>query len=311
MPKVSVLFPVYNTEEKYLRAAIDSILEQTFTDFELIIINDASTDKNVEKVVISYQDKRIRYSVNPTNQGITKTRNTLISMAKGDYLAVMDHDDISLPNRFVKQVSMLDDNPDIGVVSSSYTKIDKNGNCRKWDKHSISRRFNKSNIIQNKLGDAIIYKNNFVNDDQLKLSLFRNCALCHPAAMIRKSVLINNNIFYEEEFTPVEDYALWCRLMPYTKFYNIPEVLFQYRSHGKNTSKTQDSKVRIGLLAIQAFVKMENPLLYQKHLLLSTHTTITRLFGVIPFLKFVAKSHRTKVYLFNIIPIFYYKKLSD
>ena len=101
MPKVSVLFPVYNTEEKYLRAAIDSILEQTFTDFELIIINDASTDKNVEKVVMSYQDKRIRYSVNPTNQGITKTRNTLISMAKGDYLAVMDHDDISLPNRFV------------------------------------------------------------------------------------------------------------------------------------------------------------------------------------------------------------------
>ena len=129
--------------------------------------------------------------------------------------------------------------------------------------------------------------------------------------MIRKHVLISNDIFYEEEFTPVEDYALWCRLMPYTKFHNIPEVLFQYRSHGNNTSKTQDSKVRAGLLAIQAFVKIENPLLYQKHLLLSTHTTITRLFGVMPFLKFVTRSHRTKVYLFNIIPILSYKKLSD
>jgi glycosyltransferase involved in cell wall biosynthesis len=85
MPKVSVLLPVYNAVDKYLRSAIDSIHKQTFPDFELLIINDACTDENIEKVVLSYKDARISYSVNTTHQSITKTRNTLVAMSKCAY----------------------------------------------------------------------------------------------------------------------------------------------------------------------------------------------------------------------------------
>ena len=115
-PKVSVLMPVYNTKEAYLRTAIESILKQTFTDFEFLIMNDNSTDKNVEKVILSYKDPRISYSKNNKNLGISGARNKLVDMAHGEYLAIMDHDDESLPERFQKQVDFLDAHPDVGVV---------------------------------------------------------------------------------------------------------------------------------------------------------------------------------------------------
>ena len=99
MVKISVLMPVYNTDEKFLRQAIESILGQTYQDFEFLIVNDCSTDVRVEEVVLSYKDKRIKYSVNSQNLGISGTRNKLISQAKGEYFAVMDHDDVSLPER--------------------------------------------------------------------------------------------------------------------------------------------------------------------------------------------------------------------
>ena len=98
MPEVSVLLPVYNTPEDFLRQAVESILNQTFQDFELLIVNDASTT-DVEKVIRSYSDSRIKYFKNKTNLGISGTRNILLDKAQGKYLAVMDHDDISLPER--------------------------------------------------------------------------------------------------------------------------------------------------------------------------------------------------------------------
>ena len=103
MPKVSVLMPVYKTDENYLREAIESILSQTFEDFEFLILDDCPEDDR-EEIIKSYKDKRIKYSKNETNLGITRSRNKLIDMAKGEYLAVFDHDDISLPERFQKQV---------------------------------------------------------------------------------------------------------------------------------------------------------------------------------------------------------------
>ena len=100
MLKVSVLMPVYKTPEKYLREAIESILAQTFTDFEFLILDDCPTDKTCEAIINSYSDSRIKYQKNPENLGISGTRNKLLSMAKGEYIAVMDHDDISMPDRF-------------------------------------------------------------------------------------------------------------------------------------------------------------------------------------------------------------------
>ncbi len=290
MPKVSVLMPVYNTKERYLRDAIDSILAQTFSDFELLIINDASTQKHVEAVVLSYNDPRIKYKVNEANVGITHTRNKLLEWAAGEYLAVMDHDDISLPIRFMRQVEHLDANPDVGVVSSNYEKFSKKERSSKKKKRFI---------------------NSLIEDYDIRLSLMRTCALIHPASMLRKSVLIDNNIRYENEFTPAEDYALWCRLIPHTKFYNIPEVLFRYRCHSNNTSRVQKNKIKRATMAIYAFVEQENPLLYKQYQLTAKHTAIFRLFGFIPFLKFVSQSQRTWVYLFNIIPICFYKKYSN
>ena len=125
MPKISVLLPVYNTAEDYLRECIDGILGQTFSDFELIIVNDASTDANVERVVKSYEDSRIRYYVNEKNLGISETRNKLIDLAQGEYLAVHDHDDVSLPERFAKQVAYLDMHPEIGVLGTAHIEIPK------------------------------------------------------------------------------------------------------------------------------------------------------------------------------------------
>ena len=118
MTKISVLMPVYNTPENYLREAVESILAQTCADFEFLILNDASTDDNVEKVINSYDDKRIRYWQNDRNLGISLSRNKLIGLSRGEYLAVFDHDDVSLPERLEKQAAFLDAHPEVGVVAA-------------------------------------------------------------------------------------------------------------------------------------------------------------------------------------------------
>lgn len=131
-PKVSVVMSVYNGE-KYLPETIDSILNQTFKDFEFIIINDGSTDKTA-KILTSYDDPRIRI-FNQENMGLTKSLNRAISLAKGEYIARMDADDISYPERLKKQVDYLNKNPDIGLVGSKYIRIDKRG--RKIDEINV------------------------------------------------------------------------------------------------------------------------------------------------------------------------------
>ena len=278
MPKVSVLMPIYKTKDKYLREAIESVLNQTFTDFEFLILDDCPEDSR-EEIVKSFDDKRIRYVKNEQNLGITPSRNKLIDMAKGEYLAVFDHDDVSLPERFAKQVAYLDEHQDVGVVS-----------CK------------VKTMIRGKTSK------NPTNDADIRLALMRVCALNHPASMIRKSVLTDNNIRYEEEFSPSEDYALWCRLIPFTKFHNINEVLFHYRDHTENTSHKQDNKMRNATLAIWSFVKNDNPTLYDEFLLKAKHTTHIRLFGFIPFLRIVKKANHTKIYLFEKLLILSSKK---
>ena len=279
MPKVSVLMPIYKTNEKYLKEAIESILNQTFTDFEFLILDDCPEDSR-EEIVKSYKDKRIQYSKNAQNLGITPSRNKLIEMAKGEYLAVFDHDDISLPTRFEKQVQYLDEHKDVGVVG-----------CK----------------IKNMIRGTT--SKNPTNDEDIRLALMRTCALTHPGSMIRKSVLIENNIRYEEAFSPAEDYALWCRLIPFTKFHNINEVLFHYRDHAENTTHKQNNKMQQASLAIWSFVKNDNPALYNEFLLKAKHTTRIKLFGFIPFITIIKQANRIKVYLFEKIPLFTIKSV--
>jgi len=126
-PKISVIMSVYNGE-KHLPRAIDSVLEQTFEDFEFIIVNDGSTD-NTPKILGSYSDKRI-YVINQENMGLTRSLNEAIELPRGAYIARMDADDISLPDRLLYQVDFLDGNEDVCLLSSSYYVIDESGTVK-------------------------------------------------------------------------------------------------------------------------------------------------------------------------------------
>ena len=271
MPKVSVLMPVYKTQEEHLRQAIESVLNQTYTDFEFLILDDCPDDTR-EDIVKSYQDKRIKYSQNEKNLGITPSRNKLIDMAQGEYLAVFDHDDISLPERFAKQVAYLDANKDVGVVSSWVDCFPD----------------------ENKLY--------FPSDDiEIKKLLTDICSLVHPASMIRKSVLDKHNLRYEEEFTPSEDYCLWLRLIEFTKFHNIQEVLFKYRLHLNNTSKNQHSKMVAATDKLHFWVRHKYSTLYQMYIQDRTRVLKVKLFGF-PLLKIFITRNKIKVYLFSFFP---------
>lgn len=271
-PTVSVLMPVYNTQESYLREAIESILNQTFDDFELLILNDCSTDTNVEKVVLSYQDKRIRYQTNDRNLGISGSRNKLAGMARGKYIAVMDHDDVSLPERLAKQVDYLEQHPETGVVGS----------------------FARELVSGKRLTLPI-------EDKDIKLALIFRSSIFHPSAMLRRSLF--SLVKYEEAYTPAEDYAMWCRLLPHTCFHNLPEILFAYRNHKNNTSHKQKRLTAEVSQNIRIFVKRENPELYAEALEKATVTTRINLFGFLPLLTHTRHNGRTKCKLFNLLPL--------
>ena len=270
MLRVSVLVPVYRTREDFLRAAIDSILAQTCGDFELILLDDCPEDSR-EAVVRSYDDKRIVYLKNERNLGITPSRNKLIDLAKGEYLAVFDHDDISLPLRLERQVAYLDAHPEVGVVSS-------------WT---------------GTVGGGRIVRNP-ERDEDIRITLMWDCPVTHSAAMIRKSVLTENGIRYEEYFSPAEDYGLWCRLLPATKFHNLPEVLFEYRDHAENTSLTQAERMLTGGYRVRALNRTLNAQLWNEYELRAVRTWRIRLFGFIPFLWIRQYDRRTTVRLFGI-----------
>lgn len=220
--------PVYNTKEEYLRETIESVLRQSFGDFEFLIINDASTT-NVKDVILSYDDPRIVYIENEQNLGISRTSNKGVLLARGEYIARQDHDDVSAPERFAEQVKVLDKHPEIGVCGS-YFKV-----------------FPETQKVKVP-----------VDDEAIKIrTVTEGAAVCHPAAMIRKSVLLDNGIEYQDEYRYAEDYQLWVDLLDKTKFYNIPQYLFNYRWFGGNASVTAgstqaESAFKVRLNAVQA-----------------------------------------------------------
>lgn len=250
MPKVSVLMPVYQTDEAYLRQAIQSILNQTFSDFELLILDDCPSNSR-EQIVRSFTDLRIRYQKNPKNLGISATRNRLLDLAKGDYFAVMDHDDIAMPTRLACQVRVLDNNPDIGVVG-----------C--W-----IEQFPKFKIVCWPESHMAI-----------ESYLMQGCAIPHTGAMIRKSAL--QGARYDAAFSPAEDYHLWCQLLGKTHFYNIPQVLMRYRWYGGNTSKKQARKMYQASVCTQHWVHTRHPDIWVRTRDQATYIVRFKLFGLIP-----------------------------
>lgn len=276
-PRVSVLTPIYNTPPQHLRECIESILNQTFTDFEFLILNDSPDNTTIENIVKEYaeKDSRVHYLKNNSNVGISASRNKLLGLARGEYVAIFDHDDISMPTRLEKQVAYLDANPDVGVVSG------------------LLQYFGVSNdILQNP-----------EHNTDIMISLTYRCAVAHTAAMIRKSVLTDNGIQYEQAFTPAEDYRLWARLMGVTLFHNIQEALVKYRWLPQNTSYKHRDIIQVPHRAIRLDIINRFPAYYRAWCR-SDKNNVTlfrvRLFGIIPILKI----KRNRVLLFETIPIF-------
>ncbi|MCS6968605.1 MAG: glycosyltransferase [Bernardetiaceae bacterium] len=192
----------YNAE-KYISQAIESILHQTFKDFELLIINDASTDKT-RAIAEHYaqQDKRIKLFDNPKNLGLTRTLNKAIDLTGGQYIARMDADDIAMPERLAKQVQLLDANPNIGF-------------CGTWIEFIDSDGMPLGETLSMSLTSEEIYARLF----------FHNCFI-HSSIMMRRSCALEK---YNENFVICQDYEFWSRLSENFVCYLIPEFLVQYR----------------------------------------------------------------------------------
>lgn len=272
MPKVSVLTPMYNSTPQYLKDHIESILKQTFKDFEYILLNDSPDNKELEKIVKSYNDNRIIYIENSKNLGIAASRNVLLEKAQGEYIAMCDHDDVSYPDRLEKEVAYLDTHPETGVVSSNFIV-----------------NFNKRDISNYPLNSYDIKTNLIV----------RGCVVLHTASMIRKSVLIKNNISWEPEYEPSDDYRLWTRLIDKTEFCNIKEPLVVYRVHSNNTTSNTIDKMK----NMETRIKNELYSIYPYTAQLSSNSSCIKLFGILPIIKKKAYGNNIKYLLFGFIPL--------
>ncbi|MDH6354844.1 glycosyltransferase involved in cell wall biosynthesis [Dysgonomonas sp. PH5-45] len=210
MPKVSVLMPVYNAGE-YLGEAIDSIIAQTFTDWELVIINDGSTDGSGD-VARKYTDPRIRCLCNDKNRGLIYTRNRLIDEATGEYLAFLDSDDVSLPERLARQVNFLDKNIDYALCGTWGRMIDSDGR--------YLRKMNLSDRCED-IRCTLLFTNTFIQS----------------SIMVRGDVLRQHP--YAADFPLAEDYDLFSRLSEIYKLANLPSCLTLYRWHYTNISQAK------------------------------------------------------------------------
>lgn len=209
IPQVSVLLTVYNGQA-YLGEAIDSILGQTFTDFEFIIINDGSTDDS-HKIIQSYKDPRITY-IKQTNHGLIYSLNKGLQMAKADLIARMDADDISEPARLASQVAFMNSHPQHVLVGSNLVFI-------------------------NELGKTVLDSPLLLNDAELRLEMLIRSPFGHPAIMYRKAAVINAGL-YDPAYKSAEDYDLWIRLGQVGKLANDNKVLLRYRVFSDDASTT-------------------------------------------------------------------------
>ncbi|MDD3435733.1 MAG: glycosyltransferase [Candidatus Gastranaerophilales bacterium] len=208
MPKISVIMTVYNTKEEYLREAVESILNQTYKDFEFIIINDGSIN-NAKDVILSYDDKRIKYFENEKNIGLVKSSNKGLDIAQGEYIARMDSDDISMPERFEKQIKFMEENPEITVLGTYFKILPTNETVKPPTK----------------------------NDEIVEHLLYVNSAFAHPSVMLKKSLLDKYSARYNENYQYAQDYGLWLSLINKAVFANLDEVLLYYRVHGLSVSQ--------------------------------------------------------------------------
>lgn len=213
---LSVVMPVYQTNETYLREAIESILLQTYADFEFLIINDSPHDESrLKSIIDSYNDERIIWINNPVNLGIASSSNIGIDRAQGLFIAMMDHDDVCIPTRFAQQIKFLTDNQNFGFVGGQAEGFYP-------DKSSVLLGYQVSSSMK-----------------QVKQSFFDGVPFLNPSVMFRKSAL--GNLRYNPDYKICADYELFARLVFGEDILasNLPEVILRYRFHDANTSLNQ------------------------------------------------------------------------
>jgi len=219
-PKVSVVMTVYNAQD-YVGRAIKSILDQTFDDFEFIIIDDGSTDRSLS-VIKSFTDKRILLKSRP-NKGVPASSNEGIALARGSYIARQDADDISSKNRLQKQVEFLDSHTDIDLLGTNYTAVDAKG-------------------------QIVFVTNMFTRPDDLRLAIVFWNQFGHGSTMMRSSIL--KKVGGYREISIVHDYDLWFRISRVGKMANLKDCLYIWRYHGKSLSNSNFDNTTHQLISV-------------------------------------------------------------
>lgn len=243
-PLVSVILPVFNAAP-YLAEAIQSILVQTYENFELVIVDDASDDES-GSIIGSFSDSRIVRLSNEVNKGLSFSLNRGMRHARGAFLARMDADDISLPDRFARQVDYLQKHPDVAV-------------CGAW-----METFGTGGETVWKVPE---------HHDVIASRLVFESALCHPTVMLHRRLFVDAGLEYAEELQLAQDFELWSRCFRSLRFANIPEVLLRYRLHDHNLDSARQTrqtafadKVRLRLIAELGLQASDDELLLHSEL---------------------------------------------
>lgn len=224
IPKVTVLIPVYNCQ-KYVAEAIESVLEQGFSDFELLLIDDGSTDGSRD-ILGSYADPRIRVILNETNLGIPRTLNKGLGLARGEYFALLDNDDFASPNRLELQVDFLERHEEYAAVGTWAVTTDEEGRT---------------------LGQI---KRLFVAPDEVQSQLLFRCCLLHPSMTARTSVLRSH--VYREDFVTCADFDLWVRVAKTHRIGSLPSILMHHREHADRATHRFSQRAKAEKLEIIA-----------------------------------------------------------
>lgn len=263
-PRVSVIMPAYNVE-KYIAESIESILGQTFEDFELIIIDDCSTDTTWE-IICRYagQDSRIIAIKNEQNLGISGNRNKGLGLAKGKYVAWQDADDISLSERIEKQYAFMETHADVGIVGGFLRFFSDDGHS------SGIRRYCE-------------------NDADLRKRIFRYSPVAQPASMIRKRCLDDIG-GYDQRYSTAEDIDMSFRIGMKYKFANVQEVVLKYREHPNSATFTRLRQLELSTVEIRRKYSKED----------GYHVAISDIiYNVLQFVSIFIIPPRIKIWLFD------------
>lgn len=238
MPRVSVIIPSYN-HEKYIAEAIQSILDQTYQDFEIIITDDGSTDNTVE-VIKTFQDSRIRLYCFNENQGAVAAANHCIQKAKGDFIALLNSDDVFFKNKLEKQIEILENNINVGAIFSYAQLIDENSNYIVNEEHYYNKIFIQFNRSKFEWLNYFFYNGN---------------CLCHPSILIKKECYETLG-HYDPRFAQLPDFEYWIRLCKKYEIFIIPKKLikFRIRDNQANASADRiDTNIRMSLELSQIY----------------------------------------------------------